>query len=78
MVQEGVKSHDRFCSASGGLPQHPQPPVQWKEAFLRYTPALFKMKYPTLERKQTITFIELWYVSKVMDFMSIQRERNYK
>lgn len=65
MGEGGVKSHDRFCSASWGLQQHPQPPVQWKGAFLKNTPALFKMKYLTLERKQMITFIGwLWYVSK--------------
>lgn len=64
MGEGGVKSHDRFCSASRGLQQHPQPPVRRKEAFQRYTPALFKMKYPALERKQMLTFIRLWFVSK--------------
>lgn len=62
MGEGGMKSHDGLCSASWGLQQHPL--VQWKGAFLKYTPALFKMKYLTLERKQTLAFVRwLWYVA---------------
>lgn len=71
MGEGGVKSHDGFCSASWGLRQDPHPPVQRKGALLKYTSALFKMKYPTLERKQMLPFIRwLWHVSK-QRFMDI-------